>query len=652
MRLFSNKKFNCLIIAVILASVFLPIFSFAQTTTTSNEKKQNQDMDFEALGWLAKWIIYPLLRFLIVIMRLFMEISGRILNWVLSPEFNRLPLTYGGIVDIGWKVLRDFANMFIVLILIVIGFATILRIETYGVKKLLPKLVLVALLINFSKVIAGAVVDASQIFMLYFLTPIHEATKDSGGAVINLFRGAQLDFLLTTLPKDISKDAHVDPGIYKTASAAFVVAFLGLAAVAFFYLAIILVARIIYIWILVIVSPLVWVAGIIPQGQKHVKNWWTRFLKECFLGVVVAFFVWMAIYLASMLSAIRQGVASNDPLSRSINSVKNESISYSGGNMMFGDMSLLLIYVVVIAFLYIAVHIARTQSNELAKFAINRTTAMGQKLMGMASGLARGGAKAGLQGLRRRMQQRIEGSEWLQKHPGWGRLLNIVPGLGLGARVKAQIEAGKETDEQKRLLVAANIPPDQLAQLAKGAAVTKEGRRRKAAAIELLAEKNLLAARGLAQTADEGRALAETLRRLGGNANAIFKSRPDWLDTAKNPNAIQENMQRRTGADRANFDVAALQNQDVLRALSSDHWDAIKIHGTDELKNTITSKLGEIKQINQNTANYIGRNILYNRGLPVDATQSIDYSAPINSNMNVMITYTDRNTGRREAKEF
>lgn len=665
MKLFSGKKLNCLIAITILMGVVFPFcYSLAQTTATSaipQDSGEDQSMKFGVSGWLAKWIVYPILLVLIEIMKLFLEISGKILNWVLSPDFNRLPLTRGGIVDIGWAVLRDFANMFIVIILIVIGFATILKIETYGVKKLLPKLVLVALLINFSKVIAGVVVDSSQIFMLYFLSPIHDATKDSGGAVLNLFKGAQLHALLSTLPKEISESTHVSEGIYKAASAAFVVVFLALAAVAFFYLAIILVTRIIYIWILVIVSPLAWVASIIPQGQSYWKKWWTRFLRECFLGVVIAFFVWMAIYLASMLTLISRGEPpkGSESLSSALSPLKGESITYTGGNAMFGDMSLMLIYVVVIAFLYIAVHIARTQSNELAKFAIDRTTNIGKSLMGMAGGLARGGARAGLQGVRRKMQERMEGSQWLQNHPKVSKLLNIVPGLGLGARMGAKIEAGKEVDEQKRLLVAANIPPEQLAQLSKGAVVTKDGRRRKAAAIELLAEKNLLTAtgvvattdaNGVALTADQianaGRQLAETIKRLGGNANAIFKSRPDWLD---DPIKITQNIQRRTGADKANFDVAALDNTNVLAALTPEHWKAISASGSDVMINKVLSKLATINQTNSGLASDIAQSFLHGKGYFVDPSLPMTFTAPVNPGPgnNITIDFTDRNLGAK-----
>ena len=61
-----------------------------------------------------------------------------------------------------WSFARNLANLGIIIGIIVMAIATILRIEKYSWKKMLPKLVLVALLVNFSLVIAGIFVDISN----------------------------------------------------------------------------------------------------------------------------------------------------------------------------------------------------------------------------------------------------------------------------------------------------------------------------------------------------------------------------------------------------------------------------------------------------------------------------------------------------------
>jgi len=96
---------------------------------------------------------------------LVLSIAGYLLDWAFGLQtFTDVP-----IVQEGWTITRDLANMFFVLILLVIAMATILKVETYGMKSLLPKLIAVALLINFSLVFCGVVIDSSQILTSFFL---------------------------------------------------------------------------------------------------------------------------------------------------------------------------------------------------------------------------------------------------------------------------------------------------------------------------------------------------------------------------------------------------------------------------------------------------------------------------------------------------
>src|SRR3989344_684841 len=75
-------------------------------------------------------------------------------------------------ITIGWGITRDVANIFFIFILLIIAIATILRLESYGAKQLLPKLIILALLINFSLVIATTIVDASNVLALTFISRI------------------------------------------------------------------------------------------------------------------------------------------------------------------------------------------------------------------------------------------------------------------------------------------------------------------------------------------------------------------------------------------------------------------------------------------------------------------------------------------------
>ena len=72
-------------------------------------------------------------------------------------------------VAIGWVVVRDVTNIFFVIIMLIIAFGTLFNIQTYEYKKLLPKLVIAAILVNFSKMIVGVAIDMGQVIMLVAL---------------------------------------------------------------------------------------------------------------------------------------------------------------------------------------------------------------------------------------------------------------------------------------------------------------------------------------------------------------------------------------------------------------------------------------------------------------------------------------------------
>ena len=89
------------------------------------------------------WIIWP---FIFIMGQLATLLLGVLIKIAQYNDFiNSSAVSYG------WVVVRDLCNMFFVLILLIIAFASILRVDSYNLKTWLPKLVIMAVLINFSK---------------------------------------------------------------------------------------------------------------------------------------------------------------------------------------------------------------------------------------------------------------------------------------------------------------------------------------------------------------------------------------------------------------------------------------------------------------------------------------------------------------------
>jgi len=127
-----------------------------------------------AIGWVT-YVINLILGFIAGIL---FEIGGSLVQFALDLNSN---IVSQPIVIIGWQILLNFANLGFVLAIIVIAFATIFRVQSYAMKQTLWKLIVAALLVNFSLVIAGAFINVADIVTNSFqkeskLGPMEAAT--------------------------------------------------------------------------------------------------------------------------------------------------------------------------------------------------------------------------------------------------------------------------------------------------------------------------------------------------------------------------------------------------------------------------------------------------------------------------------------------
>lgn len=194
----------------------------------------------------------------------------------------------------GWNVIRDISNMFFVLILVIISFGTILHVEQYQMKKLLPKVLLMAILINFSKAIAGLFIDFSQVVLLTFA-----AAYQATGAG-NFLKALKLDSILSIKPDTSSFDAVTYASLVYAYLLGFIYTIVALIVIAAFLL--IFIIRIAALWLLVIFSPFAYSLSIVPAGQKYAQKWWEMFSKYVIVGPVLAFFLWLSLATLPQMS--------------------------------------------------------------------------------------------------------------------------------------------------------------------------------------------------------------------------------------------------------------------------------------------------------------------------------------------------------------
>lgn len=229
----------------------------------------------------------------------FTKFFGKVFTWVVGmliqvAGYNSF--LQATAVITGWVIVRDLANMFFVLILLVISIATILRVEAYSYKKLLPKLLLMAVLINFSKTICGIIIDFAQVIMLTFVNAFQAAS----GA--NFFQALGMNklFSFDNLAKGTTAEGQ-QWDLVGTALLAMIVSLVATVTVG--VLLIVLVARVVVLWTLIVLSPLAYLLASFPQGQTYAKQWWDEFTKNVITGPILAFFIWLSLIVAGGGSA-------------------------------------------------------------------------------------------------------------------------------------------------------------------------------------------------------------------------------------------------------------------------------------------------------------------------------------------------------------
>ncbi|MDO8668718.1 MAG: hypothetical protein Q7K65_00300 [Candidatus Buchananbacteria bacterium] len=202
------------------------------------------------------------------------------------------------IVINGWAIVRDVANNFFIVILLAIAVGTILRVPNYN-RQLLPKLLVMAVLINFSKTFTGIMIDGSQVLTLWFAGTIQGVS--SGGNIILLALGLDKLYRIDAGQFDWTEPVpgSLSPGAaIKTLLFALILSVVAVVVIAI--ITIILVYRIVMLWFLIILSPLAYLLTTFPKGQQYAGMWWSEITKYLVVGPIMLFFLYLSFFSGSI----------------------------------------------------------------------------------------------------------------------------------------------------------------------------------------------------------------------------------------------------------------------------------------------------------------------------------------------------------------
>jgi|GEM_PF-1778495 len=225
--------------------------------------------------------------FILTISNPFLVLGTALLNWVISDSFIDWSYTNPAknpIIEVGWTLTKDFTNMLFIIALAIIGLGTALGIKEYEYQKTLPLLIGIALLINFTPVICGVIVDGSNIIMNFFLEAVTsmDALRERSSIQFTIIKDA-----ITSIVNPIKAAEKVLQALVLTI-------FNFIAAFVLILFAFLFAIRYVAIWILVILSPLAFFSYIFPALRSFWRKWWDWFIQWCIVGIVAAFFLYLS----------------------------------------------------------------------------------------------------------------------------------------------------------------------------------------------------------------------------------------------------------------------------------------------------------------------------------------------------------------------
>jgi len=479
-----NKKKLIVLLAAISICIILPLeIAHGQLAAETWAQIANdwllQAIDKGLEYLLVAVFLQVILQIILALSNFLLGFAGGLLNWAITLNTS-IPLTRCAsgvpcIVDTGWVFTRDIANMFFILALVIIAFATILGIESYGMRRLLVPLILIALLLNFSQVFIGVVVDIANVLIETFAKPF----RDGFSLVVNGFQqqtatftnavgGGMWAFDWSVLVLWNIAQAAIESWIWWLLRSLLLATFNLLLAIILFMLAGIFFLRIPMLWILTIISPFFIVLYLFPYFKSKFRWWLDQTLEWTFIGVFTMFFLYLAYQLMIIMNDSAFKTQWQYTTFRA--GLPPEA---GGASLESWLVTNILPYIVFVLFLFLAFNFAK-QTNAIFAGAL---VAGAVALQGQIEGRIKGVTRAGVREVKERRPKAISEEREARARERMAKI-PIVGGLFAEREAEKLRKARKEKEGQKA--VFGEFAPETVVAMSGG----KED-----AALEVLAEK-------------------------------------------------------------------------------------------------------------------------------------------------------------------
>jgi hypothetical protein len=357
----------------------------------------------------------PIALFIFTITNTLLGIVGVLLNLVVVRtifQFSSLIGNSPGLL-IGWGLLRDIGNMLLLFGFIYIGVSTILGLTTYSVKKTLPRLLLFAVLLNFSLFAAEAVIDVSNLFttVMYNQANNDPCSLTSGGSQNNSDCSVNLGIaghiMQSTGLSSVFASNNAGTGQEATTMVGLsIFSVVGIVVIA--AATIMLSIRAVVLTFLMVTSPIGFAGMAIPQLNKLAKKWWDLLIAQSFFAPVLFLLIFISFKVTDSFG-------------------RNGNLGAALGSGNTSSIGVIFVFVIICGFLLASLKIASDMGALGAKQAIGFATKnTGRLTFGAGAFVARrtaGRASA-------YAAEGIKKSEFFRKNPMLGRTALSIANKG------------------------------------------------------------------------------------------------------------------------------------------------------------------------------------------------------------------------------
>ena len=264
-------------------------------------KESNKDKNSCAIEWIG-WIVCPIVRGSTgVVVGLYNFMQANFLNIKSDQLFSNSGKGQEAFKH--WVAFRDIANIFFVIMIAIIIFSQVtgVGISNYGIKKMLPKIIIYAILVNISWYIVVIAIDISNIVG----STLFKWLSNDGNWSFSSDVQKETSPVEGILTGTVATGALIAAGVTAAlVGGATILLFIASAALAVVMTVFILMIREAAVIVLVVTSPLAFVAGLLPNTEGLFKKWIKLTKNMLMIYPICSLIVGGALFVSNLLYGV------------------------------------------------------------------------------------------------------------------------------------------------------------------------------------------------------------------------------------------------------------------------------------------------------------------------------------------------------------